>query len=454
MIPVQVSTPIPGPISQGMGERLKKAVPSAAYAGLYGIFLQSAQGVYLTDIDGNRFLDFLAGASAVSVGYGRADIIEAYNQAALRLQHSCFCFSPTLDALELAEKLAEITPGAFSKRVLFGVSGSDSVDAAVKIARRFTGKPRIICFRKAYHGSTGFSIAMNGFGKLQEGLFLGDTCTMLDFPTTSNQADRTLEQVETLFKRGDVAGVITEPIQGDGGNIVPPDDFHKILHSITHNHCGVFIADEIQSGMGRSGRWWEMETFDVTPDITCTAKAITSGYVPLSACIVREQMASCLGKSQHLFTYSGHPPSCAVASKVIDILDQENIVHNAKERGDQLMKGLKSLIGHYACTVDVRGRGLHVGFEVRDPKSALPLGGLFAFRCVEKGLYPGYFGESNQVMRLHPPLIINEAEIQFAIDVLTSVVEEWENGSFPHETIRCYKQNAFGLGDDKWLALH
>lgn len=454
MIPVQVSTPIPGPLSQGMAERLIKAVPLATYAGLYGIFLRSARGVYLTDIDGNRFLDFLAGASAVSVGYGREDVVDAYNRAALRLQHSCFCFSPNLEAVELAEKLAAITPGDFPKRVLFGVSGSDSVDAAVKIARRFTGKPRMIYFRKAYHGSTGFSIGMNGFGNLQEGLFLEDACTTVDFPATRSQADRTLEQVEAILRRGDTAGIITEPVQGDGGNIVPPEDFHAELCRLAHSFGGVFIADEIQSGMGRSGRWWEMETFGVTPDIVCTAKAITSGYVPLSACIVREEMAGCLGKSQHLFTYSGHPPACAVARKVIDILEQENLIQNAAARGDQLMRGLKPLVERYACAVDVRGRGLHVGFEVRDEKTSLSLGGLFAFRCVEKGLYPGYFGESNQVLRLHPPLIIDDAEVQFAVDVITSVVEEWESGEFPLDTVRRYNQHAFGLGDDRWHASH
>jgi 4-aminobutyrate aminotransferase len=452
MIPVQVSTTIPGPLSQGMVRRLKKTVPFAAYAGLYGICLKSARGVYLTDVDGNTFLDFLSGASTVSVGYGRKDIIEVYNQTAVRLQHSCFCFSPNQEAIDLAEKLAEITPGTYPKQVLFGLSGSDSVDAAVKIARRFTGKPRMIYFRRAYHGSTGFSIAMNGFGSLQEGLFLGEDCTRMDFPTTTTQAEWTIHQIQAAFKRGDIAGIVTEPVQGDGGNIVPPDGFHNSLIELTRHYGGVFIADEIQSGMGRSGRWWGMETFGVTPDILCTAKAITSGYAPLSACIVPAEMASCLGKSQHLFTYAGHPPTCAVARKVIDIVEQENLIQNARERGDQLIKGLQALIGRYSCAVDVRGKGLHVGFEVRDQANNFPLGGLFALRCVEKGLYPGYFGEANHVLRLHPPLIIRQAEIQFAIDVITSVVEEWESGHFSSDTIRRYKRNAFGLGDDQWLA--
>ncbi len=448
MIPVFTSNSIPGPRSQQLTSRVNKVIPRAGCASLYGICLKSAKGMYLTDMDGNVYLDFLAGASAVSVGYGRQDVIDVYDQVARRLQHSCFCYSPNQEAVELAEKLLQITPGNFSKQVLFGLSGSDSVDAAVKIARRFTGKPRMISFRKSYHGSTGLSISVNGFGKLQEGLFCEDSGSMVDFPTTPAQAEQTLDEIEAALRKGNVAGIITEPIQGDGGNNVPPDGFHAALFDLAHAYGAVFIADEIQSGMGRSGSWWGMDTFGVTPDILCTAKAITSGYIPLSACVAREDMAVCLGKSQHLFSYSGHPPSCAVAMKVIEIIEQENLLSNAAERGEQLKAGLQSLQDRSECVADVRGRGLQLGVEVKDWKTGISLGGPFAFRCVQKGLYPGYFGESNNVIRLHPPLIVTEKEIQFAVEVITSVVEEWESGTFPPATVRQYRQNSVGLGDD------
>ncbi len=447
MIPIKVNTPIPGPKSEKVIAEMVRVIPYAEYGGLFGLAMDSGKGMYLTDMDGNVYLDFLAGASAVSLGYARQDVIEAYAQAASRIQHTAFGYSPSMEGIKLAEKLTEITPGTHEKRVLFGLSGSDSVDASLKIARRFTGKPRVIFFKASYHGSTGFSISVNGFGGLQEGLFLDTNRSMVHFPSTPTQAEQTLSEVEDILKGGDVAAVITESIQGDGGNVEPPADFHKNLYDLAHRYNAVFIVDEVQSGMGRSGKWWEIETFGVVPDILTTAKAITSGYIPLSACIARAEMADVLGKAQHLFTYSGHPPACAVARKVISIIEDEKLRENALARGKELKDGLQKLVDCYPSARQVRGRGLHIGFEVRDPKNDKPLGGLFAFRCVEKGLYPGYFGESNEVMRLHPPLIINAEEVKFAVETIASVVEEWENSKIPQSTLERHAKFCVGLGD-------
>ncbi len=208
---------------------------------------------------------------------------------------------------------------------------------------------------------------------------------MADFPSTQEQAERSLDEIEILLKQGDVAALITEAIQGDGGNVEPPVFFHPALRELTRRYGTVMICDEVQSGVGRSGEWWEIQTFGVVPDILCTAKAITSGYIPLSACVAPEAMAASLGKAQHLFTYSGHPPACAVALKVLDVIEKEGLRQNAFERGKQLRQGLQHLVGKYPCAVDVRGRGLHVGFEVKESGSGQSLGGLFALRCVEKG---------------------------------------------------------------------
>ncbi len=448
MIPVHVQTKIPGPKSQQMVSRAMEVIAKAQYAGLFGITVTTGNGIYLTDADGNTFLDFLAGASAVSVGYGRQEIIDVYAKTAQKIQHSCFPYSPNEEAIEFANKLIQVTPGKYEKRVLFGLSGSDGVDAAIKIARRFTDRPKIISFRGGYHGSTGFSLSANGFSGLQKGLFISDAFVMCDFPRTPEQAERTLSEIETLLKKGDVAALITECIQGDGGNVVPPPDFHRQLGELVHQYGSVFIIDEVQSGVGRSGQWWECQTYDVVPDILCAGKAITSGYIPMGACIANAEMAQTLDKAQHLFTYSGHPPSAAVGNKVFEIIENENLIQNAKERGEQLKAGLQKLVDRYPFAKEVRGRGLHIGFEVNDDSTNTPLGGLFAFRCVEMGIYPGYFGSKNEVMRLHPPLIINEAEMQYAIDVITSVAEEWANGTFPQETVENYRQFGVGLGTD------
>jgi 4-aminobutyrate aminotransferase len=449
MIPVNVKTSIPGPKSQEMIAEAMQVIAQAQYSGLFGITLHSGERVFLTDVDGNVFLDFLAGASAVCVGYSRQEVIDAYAQTAQKLQHSCFTYSPNEEAITFAKRIIATTPGNFDKRVLFGMCGSDSVDAAIKIARKFTRKPRIIYFRKSYHGSTGLSIAVNGFEGLQAGLFLGDHYSAVDFPSTPAQAEIALEAIEQLLKKGDVAAVITEPVQGDGGNVVPPFDFHRNLCDLAHRYQAVYIVDETQSGVGRSGHWWEIETFNVAPDILCSGKAISGGYIPLSACVARAEMAATLGKTQHLFTLSGHPPACAVANKIFEIIERDSLMLNAVNRGKQLTEGMQKLVERYPCAKEVRGPGLHVGFETIDPKTNASLGGLFAFRCVEKGLYPGYFGETNNVMRLHPPLIINEEEMHFAIDTISSVVEEYETGRLPESTRLRYKQFAVGLGSDK-----
>jgi 4-aminobutyrate aminotransferase len=448
MIPVNVRTKIPGPLSQQMVSRAMDVIARAQYAGLFGIAVTSGNGAYLTDADGNTYLDFLAGASAVSVGYGRKEIIDVYAKTAAKIQHSCFPYSPNEEATDFANKLIDVTPGDFEKRILFGLSGSDGVDAAIKIARKFTSRPRVISFRGGYHGSTGFSLSANGFEGLQKGLFISENFVMADFPRTPEAAENSLDAIETLLKQDDVAVVLTECIQGDGGNVVPPSDFHQQLAELTHRYGSIFVVDEVQSGAGRSGEWWECQTYGVVPDIICTGKAITSGYIPMSACIANAEMAQTLDKAQHLFTYSGHPPSAAVGSKVFEIIENENLRENAKSRGEQLRVGLQKLVDKYPFAKEVRGKGLHMGFEVFDDPTNTPLGGLFAFRCVEKGIYPGYFGSKNEVMRLHPPLIISEEEMAFAVDVLTSVVQEWADGNFPEETIQNYRTFGVGLGTD------
>ena len=448
MIPVKVQSTIPGPKSQEIVTRAMEVIAKTQYAGLFGIAITAGKDAYLTDADGNTFLDFLAGASAVSVGYGRQDIIDVYARTAQKIQHSCFPYSPNEEAIQFANKLIQVTPGDFDKRVLFGMTGSDGVDAAIKIARRYTGRPGIISFRGGYHGVTGFSLSANGFSGLQKGLFISSDFVMADFPRTEQAAETTLAAVEALLKEGNYAALITECIQGDGGNVVPPPGFHKQLAELVHHYGSVYIIDEVQSGVGRSGAWWECQTYDLVPDILCCGKAITSGYVPMSACIARAEMAQTLDKAQHLFTYSGHPPSAAVAMKVFDIIEKDHLIQNAVERGEQMRAGLQKLVDRYAFAKEVRGRGLHMGFEVYDDRTNTPLGGLFAFRCAEKGLYPGYFGSKNEVMRLHPPLIVNKKEMQFAVDQITEVCEEWDTGAFPQQTIQNYRQFGVGLGTD------
>jgi 4-aminobutyrate aminotransferase len=444
----KVSTPIPGPKSTKLVRRMLKSIGLANYAGLYGIVMSKGQGCYLTDIDGNTYLDFISGASNVILGYGRTEVIKAYADQANKIQHSCFVYSPNKPAVELAEKLIQITPGKFPKKVLFGLSGSSSIDAAIKAARRYTNKPGIIAFRNAYHGNTGLSLQANGFPGLQKGLFLGKDFYFVDFPTTSKEANKTLKTIEKLLKNKKIAAFITEAVQGDGGNKVPPIDFHKKLINLVHRYKAVYVVDEIQSGAGRSGRWWEISYFGVDPDILVCGKGIASGYAILSACIGRQEIIDSLDKAQHVFTYQAHDASCAAVLKVLKIIEKEKLRENAAKMGNLLISNLQSLVNSKSCAREVRGFGLHLGFEVRDRKTNKPLGGLFGLRLVEKGLYPGYFGANNEALRLHPPLIINKQQILWAAQKIAEVVHEWDSGKFPKETVKKYSKVGLGLGTD------
>lgn len=448
MIKPIVKTSIPGPKSLELIKRVKNSVALTGYVGLYGVVLAKGEGVIIWDVDGNSFLDFLGGASVVNIGYKREDMIKVIEDASRRIHHTCFPYSPNVESIKLAEKLQAITPGDFEKRVIFGLSGSDSNDAAIKAARKFTGKRKLIAFKNSYHGTTGLSLQANGFPGLRKGLFLEGDVVFVDFPNREEEGESILGEIEDILQREEICALITEPIQGDAGNIIPPPNFHQRLRDLVHKYGALYIVDEVQSGVGRSGKWWEIEHFGVAPDILTTAKSLTGGYAPLGACIGKKEIINSLAKAQHILTYSGHPIGCAVANKVLSIIEEEKLMENAQKMGELLKEELNKLWQETGCARKARGMGLHIGFEVVDKETNQPLGGLFGLRCVEKGVYPGYFGSNNNVLRLHPSLIINEEQMRFAIDVISSVVKEWDSGNFPKDTLQRYKEFGVGLGTD------
>jgi len=232
----------------------------------------------------------------------------------MRLQHSCYPYTFNKDAIELAEKLIDITPGDFEKKVLFDLSGSSSIEGAIKAARKFTGKKGIIAFKNSYHGTTGLAMQATNLVNLTEGLFIDDGFYHVTFPTKEEEISDILAEIKALLKKG-VAAVLAEPVQGDGGVLIPPKKFFKELCHVLKEYDALFIVDEIQTGVGRTGKWWGIENFDVAPDILVCGKGISGGYAPISALIGEEKVIDSLEKVQHLFTYGGHPPSCAVAKK-------------------------------------------------------------------------------------------------------------------------------------------
>jgi 4-aminobutyrate aminotransferase len=427
--------------------QVDKYIAKAQYAGLYGIVLESARANVVKDVEEKEYLDFLSAASSVTVGYGREDVIDTYASAAKKLTQSCFVYSPSIETIELAKKLIAITPGNFKKKVMFGMSASDSIDGAIKAARKFTQKKGTIAFHNAYHGNTGLSAQATGFPGIRDGFLSSNDFFFLDFPVTKAETEVCLKNVEKYFKTKKIACFIIEPIQGDGGNLVPPEDFFLKLKKLTEKYNVILIDDEAQSGIGRTGKWWGIEHFHIAPDILVVGKGITGGYIPLSACIGRSDVLNSLEKAQHVFTYSGHPPACAVAKKILSIIEEENIMKNVSDNGQFLIDQLKNLTDKYKRLVncEVRGIGLQIGLSIRskDNKSLVVL---FGVRCLEKGIYVGYFGKNNDVLRIHPPLTITKSEIKHAVQIFSEVFEEWKNHAFPKSTYRMYETNCLGLG--------
>jgi len=444
--PVGVTVPPPGPNSLALIERMSRVIGRSNYLGLYGISLVGGDGCRVQDIDGNVYLDCLAAATTNVLGYGHDTVADAYHRVAVEMQHSCFAYSPNPYPVILAEKLVALAPGGAEKRVIFGLSGSDSNGGAIEAMRKFTGKTRLLKFDNAYHGSTGLSQQASGFRSLNEGVYPpSDDFVSLRFPTTEIERDEVLRQIENHCRRGDIGGMLTEPIQGDAGVLLPAEGFLVRAAEILDRFGALFIVDEVQSGMGRTGRWWAIEHEGLAPDLMVAAKGLTGGYAPMSALVGRADVLDSLASAQQVFTYSGHGPSAAAVLEVIDIIERERVVENAAGVGEHLLERLEAVARDVPEVVrDVRGRGLMIGVEIDVSKDANACK-VISQRCVEKGVYVGYFGDAQQVVRIQPPLTLSLDEADFAADTLREVVEEMRRGEIPSATVERVRRYAVGL---------
>ena len=439
----------PGPKSQEMLARLDNAIGRTNYVGLYGIVLdvyQRGEGLYITDLDGNVYLDCLAAASVNVLGYGRKDIAAKLRAITGSMQNSCFAYSPNVPAIELAETLISITPGKHAKRVLLGMSGSDSNGGALEAVRKFTEKLSIIHFKNAWHGSTGLSQRASAFGDNNKGIHPPSSKFLaVDFPTTQEKAEEVLYTVQKYLDTGLVGGMIVEIIQGDAGIQMPPAGFFPALHKKLQDKGALLIADEVQSGMGRTGKWWACEHEGIVPDLLVAAKGLGGGFAPISAVIGRQDVLDALEPGQQIFTFTGHPVCATAASLVIESIQNNGLILNAKDMGNKLKKALTDLQKIYhKIIVDVRGKGLMLGVEINIESDKIA-GVVFATRCVEKGIYVGFFGMNKEVVRIEPLLTIDQAEVDIIITKFTEVAEEMHAGQIPKETVENAKKYGIGL---------
>jgi len=441
-----VKTPPPGPESLRHLAGMGKVVARSNYNGLYGIALVEGDGHLVKDADGNWYIDCFGGAAANILGYNTG-LEKVYASQAGKIQHTAFGYSINIPTVELAAKLVSITPGNFDKKVIFGSSGSDACAAAIKISRKHTGKFGIVSFKNAYHGSNGLSQPASDFERLQNGIYEPNPKHFIKhpFPVTTNEASSTLEKVEADLRSGRAGGIMIEPIQGDAGIIAPAPGFLSELASAAKRHGAVFIMDEVQSGMGRTGAMWAMDHEGVEPDIVTIAKGLSAGYAPVSATVGRREMMDCLGPAQDVFTYTGHAPSSAVALSVIEIVESRGLVQNARMMGERLRNGFSEIMGHHPGVIsDVRGRGLMLGVEIsRDNyENACAI---FGARLLELGVYCGYCGVARNVLRIAPPLVIDGDAAETILDAVSETAGEMAAGSIPPRVLENALKYSVGL---------
>jgi 4-aminobutyrate aminotransferase len=375
------------------------------------------EGSTIEDIDGNLFLDFAAGIAVNSTGHAHPQVVAAIKEQAAELLHfSASDFYLPIYA-EVCQRLAGIAPIDGPARVYLGNSGAEAVEASIKLARFATKRPYVVAFLGAFHGRTYGAISLTaskakyhaGFGPLLPGVFHAPFGHVDDL--------RWFDEVlfDKLAPASEVAAIIVEPIQGEGGYIVPEDGFLQGLREICDRHGILLVADEIQSGAGRTGRMWAIEHWDVKPDILLTAKGIASG-MPLSAMIARKELLETWGAGAHGSTYGGNPVACAAGLATIDLLEG-GLVANAAARGEQALAGLRPLADRFDGLVrDVRGKGLMLGVEFDTPEHAEEV----QWASFERGLLVLECGRSS--VRLSPALTVSEAEMATALRIFQDAV--------------------------------
>jgi 4-aminobutyrate aminotransferase len=417
-----LQTPIPGPKAAALIARDARAM-SPSFTRSYPFVMERGEGCWVTDVDGNRFLDFTAGIAVVTTGHSHPKVVAAVEEQARRFLHMSGTDFYYQSEIELAERLeAKILPGTPAK-VFFTNSGAEAIEGAMKLARFATGRPSYIAFIGAFHGRTFGALSLTASKASQRRRFapLLSSVFHAPFPTAARgvTTDDTMARLEELFATvappESVAAIFVEPIQGEGGYLVPPDDFLPRLRELTLKHGILMVADEVQSGMGRTGHLLSIEHWGVEPDIVCLAKGIASG-LPLGAFIARaEQMNWPPGS--HGSTFGGNPVACAAGLATLDLLE-EGLMENAARIGAVLQDGLREIASTRPQVTDVRGLGLMLALELKTPELAAKL----VQSAFEHGLLLLTAGA--RAVRLSPPLVLDAEEAATGLEIIAAALDQ------------------------------
>jgi len=431
----------PGPKAREL-VRKDEALISSSYVRFYPLAIESGKGCIVKDVDGNEYIDFNSGLLCLNVGHNHPKVVQAIKKQCDKFLHysnTDFYYSKVVD---LAEKLSGITPGRFEKKVFFGNSGTEAVEAAVKLSKWHTRKHRFIAFIGAFHGRTLGALSFTASKPIQRRHFFPllpgvihvpyPYCYRCPFKLSLPDCDYwCVNFIDELVLQKyapseEVAGILFEPIQGEGGYIDAPPEYFQRLKKLADKYGLLLIDDEVQAGMGRTGKWFAIEHWKVEPDIICIAKAIASG-MPLGATVARTRLMDWEGGS-HATTFGGNPLSCAAALAVINVIKEERLLENATKQGNHVLKRLEELKEESEILGDVRGKGLMIGAEIVTDKRTKKPGGEEAkeimLRCWKRGVAIITSGASS--LRVAPPLNITTELIDAGLDIFEDVIREVE----------------------------
>lgn len=431
-----LKTALPGPKSQELAARRKKAV-AAGVASSVPVYADELDGGIIKDADGNQLIDLGSGIAVTSVGATAPKVVEKVREAVGKFTHTCFMVTPYEGYVEVAEKIASLTPGAFDKRAALFNSGSEAVENAVKIARVHTKRNAIVVFDHAYHGRTNLTLAMTskvmpykqGFGPFANEVYRVPMSYPFRDPegmTGEEAAKRALTLVEKQVGAENVAAIVIEPIQGEGGFIVPAQGFLPALSQWCKDNGAVFVADEVQAGVARTGKWFSSEYEGVEPDLVTFAKGIAGG-MPLSGVVGRAELVNVVHGGGLGGTYGGNPVACAAALGAIETIEDWNLADRALEIEKIINEELGSLAESSPIVGELRGRGAMMALEFVKPGSKEPNADAakqIAAACLEQGVVILTCGTFGNNVRLLPPLVIDFDLLREGLRIFAKAIEE------------------------------
>jgi 4-aminobutyrate aminotransferase len=437
----RIVVPPPGPNARAIVARQDRWA-STSYPKEYPLVVARGERAMVEDVDGNRYLDFMAGIAVASTGYGHPKVVQAIQQAASRFLHICGSDFYYESFAALCERLAQLAPGSGAKRVFLSNSGTEAVEGAIKLVRHSTGRPALVAFSGAFHGRTYGSMSLTASRAIQRAGFAPFLPEVYHVPYgyrfrceyCRGEPACTFACVaaieDDLFAKrldpGSVAAIFVEPIQGEGGYVVPPAGYLRALRELCDRHGILLVCDEVQTGIGRTGRMFACEYEGIEPDVLLAAKGLGSG-MPIGAIIAKASIMK-WPPGAHGTTFGGNPVCCAAALATLDVVEHE-LLPNVSKMGDRLLAGARRLQEKSAVIGDVRGRGLMVGIEfvkdraTREPAPELPRD--LVTRAFQKGLL--LLGAGKSSLRLAPPLVVDEYDVDTALRIVEECLSERSN---------------------------